>query len=47
MFLDSFGICQIRINRKHNLNFFGRGGGGRGFEGGIRVDRNMHYRDGL
>lgn len=27
MFLDSFGICQIRINRKHNLNFFGRGGG--------------------
>lgn len=46
MFLDSFGICQIRINRKHNLNFFGRGGG-RGFEGGMRVDRNMHYRDGL
>lgn len=33
------------MSDQNHLNFLG--GGGRGFEGGMRVDRNMHYRDGL
>lgn len=33
--------------QKTQSEFFWEGGGGRGFEGGMRVDRNMHYRDGL